>query len=187
MNARPMHARLIAILVVTTLSLAAGACTGTESGGSASVAPVASQGPATSPTVPIASPPTSPADTPPVPGGPPAASMAIDGGDPVEGELGTFTWGEGGSDSGWLQGSPIDVGAGETLAVTFDPAVPVESWTARYTRLGAADPSGATTLARGHGAPVFDPPPVGAWTVELRTTFADAAGEAAYAWAVTVR
>ena len=33
---------------------------------------------------------------------PPAASIAVEGGDPVTGQLGTFTWGDGGSDSPWL-------------------------------------------------------------------------------------
>ena len=49
---------------------------------------------------------------------PPAASLAVEGGDPVTGQLGTFTWGDGGSDSPWLPGAPIAVGTGEQLTVT---------------------------------------------------------------------
>jgi hypothetical protein len=50
---------------------------------------------------------------------PPAATLAVEGGDPVTGQLGTFTWGDGGSDSPWLPGSPIAVGTGEQLTVTI--------------------------------------------------------------------
>ena len=49
---------------------------------------------------------------------PPAATLAVEGGDPVTGQLGTFTWGDGGSDSPWLPGSPIAVGTGEHLTVS---------------------------------------------------------------------
>ena len=50
---------------------------------------------------------------------PPAAALAVEGGDPVTGQLGTFTWGDGGSDSPWLPGAPIAVGTGEQLTVSI--------------------------------------------------------------------
>ena len=37
---------------------------------------------------------------------PPAATLAVEGGDPVAGQLGSFTWNGGGSDSPWLPGAP---------------------------------------------------------------------------------
>ena len=56
---------------------------------------------------------------------PPAASLAVEGGDPVVGQLGSFTWGDGGSDSPWLPGAPIPVGAGERLTVAIADGVGV--------------------------------------------------------------
>src|SRR6266576_2728071 len=44
-------------------------------------------------------------------GQPPSAALAADGGDPVVGQLGTYTWLDGGSDSPWLPGTTIAVGA----------------------------------------------------------------------------
>ena len=35
---------------------------------------------------------------------PPAATLAAEGGDPVAGQLGSYTWAGGGSDSPWLPG-----------------------------------------------------------------------------------
>ncbi|MEA2610414.1 MAG: hypothetical protein QOG32_140 [Chloroflexota bacterium] len=48
---------------------------------------------------------------------PPDAALAAEGGDPVIGQLGSFTWGAGGSDSPWLPGAPLVVGVGERLRV----------------------------------------------------------------------
>ena len=36
---------------------------------------------------------------------PPTAALAVEGGDPTDGQLGTYTWGEGGSDAPWLPGA----------------------------------------------------------------------------------
>ena len=52
-------------------------------------------------------------------GAPPAATLAADGGDPAVGQLGSYTWLDGGSDSPWLPGTPLTVGAGEPLTVTI--------------------------------------------------------------------
>lgn len=124
----------------------------------------------------------------PVASRPPDAVLAAEGGDPVKGALGTYTWAEGGSDSPWLTGSPIHVGAREPLVVTLQPDTPVASWTARYVPATADGPDGAIELASGTGTkpPAFTAPPHGSWTVELQLTFADRAGAASYAWAVTV-
>ena len=68
---------------------------------------------------------------------PPLFEGATEGGDPVTGSLGSFTWGDGGSDSPWLPGGEIAVGTGEQLTevpggyqcayATFDPAS--NAWT----------------------------------------------------------
>ena len=45
--------------------------------------------------------------------------------DPTEGQLGTFVWAGGGSDSPWLPGTPIAAASGETLGVTLSPDLAV--------------------------------------------------------------
>ena len=116
---------------------------------------------------------------------PPAASLAAEGGDPVVGQLGSYIWADGGSDSPWLPGAPISVGAVEPLAVTVDPAVRIATWAARMTPAGASTPAGAVALGQGTGSPRFDAPGPGAWTVEVQVRFADGLGSAAYFWALT--
>jgi hypothetical protein len=117
---------------------------------------------------------------------PPTASLAAEGGDPVAAQLGTYTYADGGSDSPWLAGAPISVGAGEPLAVTLDPAVTIERWRARYVAADAGDPAGATGLGAGTGQVAFGAPPPGAWTVEIAVTFADGVGTASYFWQLDV-
>jgi hypothetical protein len=118
---------------------------------------------------------------------PPAASLAVDGGDPVVGELGSFTWQDGGSDSPWLPGTPIRVGNGERFTLTLADPIGIGSWTASY--VSAADLQSATSvgLGEGTGAPVtFDVPPPGAWSVYVSVRFAENLGSAAYFWHVEV-
>lgn len=117
---------------------------------------------------------------------PPDGRLAAEGGDPVAGQLGTYIWGDSGSDSPWLPGAPIAVGAGEPLAVTFDPDVAVESWTAVYVPTSADGPAGAKTLGEGSGALTFAAPGPGSWTLALDVTFAQGAGSAYYAWRLNV-
>ena len=92
---------------------------------------------------------------------PPDAALAAEGGDPVTGQLGTYVWLESGSDSPWLRGSPLAVGPGEPLAVSFVPDGDVEAWTARYVPAAAQGPDGAITLGQGTGSPSFSAPGTG--------------------------
>jgi hypothetical protein len=169
---------------------------------------VACTGPASSPpaTGPIASPSPSPATAVPVPasspaaapptdvsvpsaallGSPPIARLAVEGGDPIEGQLGTYTWGGGGSDAPWLPGAPIEVASGEPLEVTFEPLIGVTAWRGRIVPAAATGPAGATVLAEGSGPPRFEAPSAGAWTLEVQVTFPAGMGAASYAWALTV-
>lgn len=117
--------------------------------------------------------------------GPPAARLAVDGGDPVTGQLGSYVWKDGGSDSPWLPGARIAVGAGETLAMTLDPDVAIGSWRARYVPASADGPGGAASLGEGRAAVAFTPPP-GSWTVEVRVVFGGGRGDASYFWRVEV-
>ena len=170
----------------------AGACGGgpplsTAAPTVASTATAASAGPSSalgSPSPTPSAPPTAMA-TPEEPAiGPPAALLAVEGGDPVEGSLGTYIWAGGGSDSPWLSGAPIRVGARESLVMTFDPPAPIAGWSARYVPADASGPAGAVSLGEGDAGPSFALPPPGSWTVELSVTFADDLGEAHYFWQV---
>ena len=100
---------------------------------------------------------------------PPEASLAAEGGDPVAGQLGTYTWRGGGTDSPWLQGAPMTVGSAEPLTVSFEPPVDIASWQARSVAARSAGPVGATALGEGSGQPTFTAPGPGAWTVEVHT------------------
>jgi hypothetical protein len=119
-------------------------------------------------------------------GEPPIAWLSVEGGDPVAGQLGTFIWGDGGSDSPWLPGAPIAVGAREPATVTLDPLVPISSWRARYVPSTADGPDGALTIGNGIGPPAFLAPPAGTWTVEVHVVFADGLGDASYSWQLTI-
>ena len=111
-----------------------------------------------------------------------------EGGDPVAGSLGSFTWGDGGSDSPWLPGASITVGAGESLTVRLPDDAPVQDWVAKRVAAGTLDGAGAISLANGAAAPItFRAPAPGAWSVQVDVTFGDDLGSAAYYWAVTVR
>jgi len=102
---------------------------------------------------------------------PPVARLSAEGGDPIPGQLGSFTWGGGGSDSPWLPGTPISVGAGEPLMIAFDGDPVVGSWTAR--RIPADAPASDDTVPVGRGGAVvaFDAPEPGAWSVAVTIRF----------------
>lgn len=118
---------------------------------------------------------------------PPAGSIAVEGGDPVSGQLGTFTWENSGSDSPWLDGSPIHVGPGEELTLSLDESVGIGEWTVSRVTPGNRDGTGAVLVAQGLQGPVtFDAPPPGTWSVEVNVRFADGLGTALYFWLIEV-
>ena len=82
------------------------------------------------------------------------ATLAADGGEPAIGQLGSYTWLDGGSDSPWLPGTPLTVGAGEPLTVTVGGGVAVADWSARRVTAGTTDGSGAVALGQAAGPPV---------------------------------
>jgi hypothetical protein len=117
---------------------------------------------------------------------PPAAELAAEGGDAVAGQLGTYIWGDSGSDSPWLPGAPISVGAGEPLTVGFDPAIAVAAWRARIVPSGADGPDGARVIGQGADDPSFHAPGPGSWTVEVHVEYGSSAGDASYFWRLDV-
>ena len=176
-------------------ALLAVACTSSPGGQTVasptSVPPAASPGgptatAATSSETTAASPLASPSDVAPA-DGPPAARLAAEGGDPVTGQLGTYVWGDQGSDSPWLPGAPIAVGKGEPLTVRLSPRTTIASWQARIVDADASGPDGARPVGRGSGTPRFEAPRRGAWTLEVHLAFADGAGDASYFWRLDVQ
>jgi len=126
-----------------------------------------------------------PTAEPPMPT-PPAASIAVEGGDPVVGDLGSFTWQNGGSDSPWLPGNPIRVGAGERLTLVLEQPVAIETWTVSRTP-AASFGQDEVGLAEGTRDPVsFPAPPLGSWSVSVSVWFAGGIGSAVYYWLIDV-
>jgi hypothetical protein len=170
------------VALVIAATCAAAACTGTvastPSAGSPSLAGVATSPPVNASDGPSATP--SDDDT-----SPPTAALAAEGGDPVTGQLGTYVWAGGGSDSPWLKGALIAVGVNEPLTVAFQPAIDVVGWTVRFVPSSASDPAGARSLGTGADVPRFEAPEAGSWTIEVHVDFADGAGNASYFWLVT--
>ena len=117
---------------------------------------------------------------------PPDALLAAEGGDPVAGQLGTYLWFETGSDSPWLPGAPLTVGAGEPLTADLQPDGDIATWAARYSPAATTRPDVAASLADGTGSPAFAAPGRGTWTVELFVEFAAGAGNAHYFWRLQV-
>ena len=116
---------------------------------------------------------------------PPDASLAAEGGDAVVGQLGSFTWGDGGSDSPWLPGAPIAVGAGEPLSVTLADDTPVGAWTAVRAPAGSSTGAGAAEAGEGSGLIGFAIGQPGRWTVAVTIGFL-AGGSATWYWQLEV-
>ncbi len=196
------RARYAALSLLLSLGLASGACSasGSPSGGavvdSSSVPTLASSATAVAPSA--TAPMTASASIEPTPAPeqsvlepsmpePPAASIAVEGGDPVVAQLGTFTWMNGGSDAPWLDGSPIHVGAGETLILTLAEEFPIGPWYVRRVAPGSRDGMGAVAMGHGSGEPItFGAPPPGSWSVAVSVRFAVNDGSALYYWRIDV-
>src|SRR5262245_8586370 len=180
---QPESVRAATRVVLVTLVLAgcgsspaaSGPSPGTAFTRTPTIAPVTSPSPSGAAATPSPVPATTPAID-----GPPAGRLSAEGGDPVTGQLGTYSWADGGSDSPWLPGATISVGAGEPLTVVFDPAISIETWQARSVPWTASGPAGATDLGTGSGDPTFAAPGAGSWTVEVHVAFGDGAGDASY-------
>jgi hypothetical protein len=118
---------------------------------------------------------------------PPAASLKAEGGDPVVGQLGSYTWNGQGSDSPWLPGSPIRVGAGEPLAVTIAGQPAIDDWTVQRVAGGATGGAGAVAMGSGQDAPIgFVAPAAGSWSILVDVRF-PGGSDAAYYWVLDVR
>lgn len=116
---------------------------------------------------------------------PPDAGLNVEGGDPVTGQLGTFVWGGGGSDSPWLPGAPIGAAAGETLSVTLAPNAAISGWSARLAPASATGGQGAIQVGTGPAAMDVTAPGAGSWTLAVTIAFGDL-GSATYFWLLEI-
>lgn len=118
---------------------------------------------------------------------PPDAALAVEGGDPVEGQLGTYIWAGGGSDSPWLPGAPVAAVTGEVLLLTLSPDLAASEWSAVLARASSPDGSGRFEVGAGAGpGPVtIQTPDAGAWTLALTIRFGDL-GSATWFWRLDV-
>jgi len=116
---------------------------------------------------------------------PPDAELSVEGGDPVTGRLGTFAWRGGGSDSPWLPGTPIQVGAGETLRVTPTPDIAISGWSALLAPAASTGGEGAVNAGSGSTAVEVTAPGAGSWTLAVTIEFGDL-GSATYSWLLEV-
>ena len=183
-------------LTIALIGLLAAACA--TGGTTASASPPPSAAPSAPPAASIAvpaspAPTVAPATVVPssnpsaVSAVPPVAALAVEGGDPVAGELGSYSWNGGGSDSPWLPGSAITGGTGERLSVSVEPDVGIASWVARRVAAGTSDGAGAIGVGDGTGPVSFAAPEKGHWSIQLTLGFADDLGSAVYYWDLTVR
>lgn len=131
--------------------------------------------------------PSTPSSTSSSPATPPDASLAAEGGDPVVGQLGSYTWADGGSDSPWLPGTPIRVGTGEPLTVSIADGISPGHWSARRVPAGTSNGTGAVALGSGGPPATFAAPAQGTWSLQVVVRFAGGLGSATYYWELTVR
>ena len=170
-------------LVALVGTLLVGAC-GARGPNEANAGPTATTPAPTQASTPAGT--ASPSAAASLPAEPPSVALAAEGGDPVMGKLGSYTWAGGGSDSPWLPGTPIRVGAGEPLAVSIGGGVGVVEWFARRIRAGTAVGTGAVGLGAGHAPVAFAAPGSGTWSVQVVIRFAGDLGSATYYWELTV-
>ena len=158
--------------------------------------PPALETPSSVPTPPASptSAPTSPAPSPtaaatpgPIPSEPPVAALrGLDGAD-ATGQLGSYTWGSGGSDAPWIVGEVLGTAAGGALLdVSLGDATPA-GWTAAWADVSggmAGSPSGGTS-GSSH-VRVTAPARAGDWSLRVTATFGPGYN-ATYFWHLTIR
>jgi hypothetical protein len=144
--------------------------------------------PGASPAAPASSPAPSPtqAATPgPIPAKPPVATLRGLAGGGAAGQLGSYTWGSGGSDAPWIVGKVLGTApSGASLDVSLGGAVPA-GWTAAWAEVSggvAGSPSGGTS---GSGQVAVTAPATGDWSLRVTTTFGPG-HNATYFWHLTI-
>ncbi len=190
---RALARRRSRVASLVLAGLIAGCGTGGPPASGASLPPaIASQTPATPVAVaPDATPSTDPTPVPTVAlSEPPVALLVVPNmpGEPAVGPLGSFTWGDHGSDAPWIvprHGALAVQGA--TVNVTFDPAVTPAAWTVRWAPIAAGGAGDVASASQGGDAVAFDVPgQAGAWSLQLEARFGTGRSASWY-WRVDVR
>jgi hypothetical protein len=121
---------------------------------------------------------------PELPASPPTALLAGAADAVAPGALGSYTWGDGGSDSPWIVVRPGGAAGGTgPWTVSFDPAVPVGTWTAAWARIRDGRPGPIDGYEQGASGPIAFGGPAGSgpWTLKVEVVVAGA-GSAVYYW-----
>ena len=146
--------------------------------------------PDATPTPAPASPAPSPADvaTPgPIPAKPPVATLrGLSSSASARGQLGSYTWGRGGSDAPWIVGKVLGSAAvGAALDVSLEGTVPTR-WTAAWAAVsdGMAGSPSLGTSGSGQVA-VAAPVKPGDWSLRVTATFGPG-HNATYFWRLSV-
>jgi hypothetical protein len=115
------------------------------------------------------------------------AGAAATGG-PAAGQLGTFTWGDEGSDAPWIVPSAgTVVEAGTAVDIAFEPPVAPESWTARWAPVADGAPGDVAAATDGTGpASVTTPGDTGTWSLQVEARFGEG-HSAVWYWRIEVR
>jgi hypothetical protein len=141
------------------------------------------------PATPTSSPTEAPTTTAPtpatdIPATPPQALLADAEAVLVPGTLGSYTWGDGGSDSPWIVVRAGRAAGGRgPWTLSFVPDVPIASWTAAWAAIRNGRPGQVEGSASGAADSTSFAGPAGAgpWTLKVEVTFAGG-GSAAYYW-----
>ena len=108
-------------------------------------------------------------------------------GEPAVGDLGSYTWGDEGSDAPWIVS---DRGAfarpGTPVSITFDPSVEPPAWTVRWAPITAAGAGDVASASQGTDEVTFAvPDQAGAWSLQVEARFGTGHGATWY-WRVDV-
>jgi hypothetical protein len=139
----------------------------------------------TAPPIPTGAP-SGAASRPPPDDLPPDAAVLVAGADALVGQLGGYTWRNGGSDAPWLQGTRGTIASARPLQFGLSRDVPIDEWSVACAAAGQQSPERLVPLDP-TGAPLeVVPPPAGRWTVVLRVRFGQGLGDAAWYWTLIV-
>ena len=94
-------------------------------------------------------------------------------GEPAVGDLGSWTWGETGSDAPWIvSGRGAVARPGTPVGVTFSPIVTPPSWVVRWAPITAGGAGDVASASEGTGEVEFAvPDAAGAWSLQLDARF----------------
>jgi len=108
-------------------------------------------------------------------------------GEPPVGDLGSYTWGDEGSDAPWiLSKRGAFARPGTPVRVTFDPGVAPPAWTVRWAPITPAGAGDVASASQGTDEVSFAvPDQAGPWSLQLEARFGTGHGATWY-WRVDV-